>query len=198
MKYYVELTLLPDVDISLYFLWGKVYQQIHLALVEQQDSDKRIGIGASFPEYQFDEKHKTLGNKLRLFADSEDALSSLDLSRWLSRLNDYVHRKSITTVPEKLNGYAYFKRVQTKSNLQRISRRSAKHLGISEEEMLARFQDRKEVASQAPFIRLESLSSENGFRLMVSKQPSELPSYSKGFSTYGLSSKENPSTVPIF
>ncbi|MBE0472372.1 MAG: type I-F CRISPR-associated endoribonuclease Cas6/Csy4, partial [Methyloprofundus sp.] len=37
MKHYIELTLLPNTDINAFTLWSKVYQQIHLGLVEMQD-----------------------------------------------------------------------------------------------------------------------------------------------------------------
>jgi len=38
MKWYIDLTLLPESEIPIYFLWEKVYQQLHLALVEQQEN----------------------------------------------------------------------------------------------------------------------------------------------------------------
>ena len=51
MKYYQQISLMPTADIGLYFLWQKVYQQIHLALVENKSSDNVSAIGVSFPEY---------------------------------------------------------------------------------------------------------------------------------------------------
>ena len=36
MNYYREITILPNADISFYFIWQKLYQQIHLALVENK------------------------------------------------------------------------------------------------------------------------------------------------------------------
>lgn len=52
MKFYQELTLLPQDEINIYFLWSKTFQQIHLGLVEMQDDQKRVPIGLSFPEYK--------------------------------------------------------------------------------------------------------------------------------------------------
>ncbi|MCO4790206.1 type I-F CRISPR-associated endoribonuclease Cas6/Csy4, partial [Vibrio cholerae] len=36
MNYYQEITLLPDADIALGFLWQNVFQQVHIALVEHK------------------------------------------------------------------------------------------------------------------------------------------------------------------
>ena len=57
MNYYQDITLLPDADIGLYFLWQKVYQQIHLALVENKSADNASAIGVAFPEYNVDKHH---------------------------------------------------------------------------------------------------------------------------------------------
>ena len=103
MKYYLEITLLPNPDINLLTLWSKVFQQIHLGLVEMQDNQKRVPIGVSFPEYIIGEKYSVLGGKLRLFAQEETTLARLDAPKWLSRLSDYVHCTGIRSVPEKLN-----------------------------------------------------------------------------------------------
>ena len=40
MKHYIEITLLPNPDINLLSLWSKVFQQIHLGLVEMQDEQR--------------------------------------------------------------------------------------------------------------------------------------------------------------
>ena len=45
MNYYQELSLLPQEEIPINFLWSKVFQQIHLGLVEMQDDQLRVPIG---------------------------------------------------------------------------------------------------------------------------------------------------------
>ncbi|HNN29956.1 MAG TPA: type I-F CRISPR-associated endoribonuclease Cas6/Csy4, partial [Agitococcus sp.] len=37
MKYYQELTLIAQAEVSLYVIWSKLYTQLHLAFVEQKD-----------------------------------------------------------------------------------------------------------------------------------------------------------------
>ncbi len=200
MKYYVDITLLPDVDIHLYFLWSKVYQQLHLALVEQQDATGSVRVGVAFPGYRFEETHKTLGQRLRLCAETEADLAELKLAEWLARLSDYVHLTSIRPVPDKVDGFACFKRVQIKSNLERLAKRKARRLGIAVSTALESFGDKKERMSQAPFIRLGSLSSGHSFRLMVTRQlmAPEDSAHPLRFSTYGLSSEERVGAVPLF
>lgn len=191
MKVYLEIILKPQPEIPLYFLWEKVYQQIHLALVEMQDDDGKVSIGSVFPEY--DAKLFQLGTKLRLFAGSKQELEELDMPKWLSRLMDYVHLTNIKDVPKNCN-FAVFKRLQPKSNNTRLARRKAKREGISLEKAMDYFKTRKEQISKAPFIHVRSLSSDKRYRLLIGCVSAE-QSYSGKFSTYGLSSS---STVPIF
>ncbi len=59
MKHYIDIILLPDPEIPLYFLWEKVYQQLHLALVEIKEPDNKVKVGVAFPQY--DEQQHQLG-----------------------------------------------------------------------------------------------------------------------------------------
>ena len=191
MNFYIEITLLPNEEIPIYFLWEKIYQQVHLALVERQDDEGKVTIGASFPGY--DAKQLQLGCKLRLFAVSKGDLVQLDLEKWLSRLLDYAHITSIKDVPPDC-GFAFFKRLQPKSNNARLARRKAKREGISLDKAMAYFENRKEQQSKVPFIHIKSLSSAQKYRLMIAQTNAE--KYCSGkFSTYGLSSVSN---VPVF
>ena len=106
MNYYQEISLLPNADIAVYFLWQKLYQQIHLALVGNKSADNASAIGVVFPEY--DSGKFLLGTKLRLIAADEKLLEQTHCEKWLTRLSDYVHVSRIKTVPEKLAGYAFF------------------------------------------------------------------------------------------
>jgi CRISPR-associated endonuclease Csy4 len=197
MQYYIEITLLPSADIEHYFLWEKVYQQLHLALVERQQVDKTVPIGVSFPEYC--QQHKTmfqLGAKLRLFATSSATLDELKITKWLSRLTDYVQITSLREVPNnKIVGYAYFKRVQLKNNTARLARRRASRHGISYDTALAFFETRKKRVSRTAFIHIKSHSSGQKFQLHIEKVDADKATNHPYFSTYGLSSE---ATVPLF
>lgn len=193
MKSYLEITLKPQPEIPLYFLWEKVYQQVHLALVEIQDTEGMVPVGSSFPEYDAD-KHQ-LGSKLRLFALSQKDLDVLSVHKWLNRLTDYVHITSIRDVPEKIIGYAFFKRIQTKSSNPRLARRKTKREGVNYEQAMSTLSKHKEKTSKAPYIHIKSLSTDKRYLLMIDCVDTEKIGNTASFNTYGLSSK---SSVPIF
>lgn len=194
MNYYQELSLLPQEEINIHFLWSKVFQQIHLGLVEMQDDRKQVPIGVGFPEYVTVEKNIVLGCKCRLFAQDEATLDRFDVAKWLDRLSDYVHCTRIRPVPEKLAGYAVYQRQQPKTNKERLARRFAVRHKISYYEALRHYDDMAPIRIPTPFIRLKSLSSEQAFCLWIKKT---LVSESSGacFSSYGLSAT---ATVPEF
>ena len=56
MNFYQEITLIPDAEISPYFLWSKVYTQLHIALAHVKNQHGVDGIGISFPNYKYEEK----------------------------------------------------------------------------------------------------------------------------------------------
>ncbi len=195
MKYYQELTLLPDADVELYFIWSSLYTQIHLALVDIQDEQGNIAVGVSFPEYVKEGDYAVLGSKLRLFAQNEAILEKLNLSKWLDRLSDYVHHTKIRSVPEKIEGHAVFQRYRTKTNAERLARRYAKRNGVSLEEAMKKYKDFKDELTTLPFIRIRSQSNQNLFRLIIDKKAVESHTGDYRFSTYGLSTD---SSVPEF
>ena len=96
MKYYQEITLIPDAEIPPDFLWTKVYAQIHLAFADRENIDHKQIYGVSFPEYA----DESMGEKARVFAPEEADLKKLDLKKALRRLSDYVHITSIREVPD--------------------------------------------------------------------------------------------------
>jgi CRISPR-associated endonuclease Csy4 len=212
MNYYQELTLLPQDEINIHFLWSKIFQQIHLGLVEMQDEQKQVSIGLSFPEYKIGENFPVLGSKCRMFADNEATLVRFDAPNRLKLLSDYVHCTGIRPVPAKLLGHAVYRRRQPKTNPERLARRYAKRHGLDFETALNttvrvrpeggdagyqtafRYCEMQRQSVPLPFIRLKSLSSEKSFCLWIEKSAVAEP-VAGGFSCYGLSAR---STVPEF
>ena len=204
MKFYQEITLIDQAEISPYFIWTKLYTQLHIALAELKDANNKVNIGVAFPQYIFEEKvgnqkaNINLGKKLRLFASSESDLKKLDIRKWLERLEDYVHITSIREVPKEIKGYAIYKRKQVKTNAQRLARHRVKRGDIGFDEALARYSN-VVTTTALPYIELKSLSNstaedEKRFKLFIEKQ-SATKSESQVFSTYGLSFT---SSVPEF
>ncbi|MDM1780225.1 type I-F CRISPR-associated endoribonuclease Cas6/Csy4 [Acinetobacter indicus] len=201
MKYYVEVTLMKNNDFSLYELWSRFYSQIHIAFAEIKDTDNKVNIGVSFPQYRFNAEKSIgfLGDKLRLFAQSESDLEKLDLKKWLDHLTDYLHVTSIREVPEaKVTGYAIYSRKQVKTNAERLARHEANKGRYTYENALAHYQ-KFITTTDLPYIQMLSLSTSNEqdkkrFKLFIKKRPAE-KSETQVFSTYGLSSV---SSVPEF
>ncbi len=192
MKFHLEVTLLPGQDISLGFLWEKVFRQVHLAIVEKLDKDGHSKVGISFPEYDY--KKKQIGRKLRLFADNNEALRELNITQWLSNMSEYSHITSIRPVPDKISSYAFYKRQRVKSSLERLVRRKAKRGKMSEEEARKQLGDFKEKHSDAPFINVKSFGTGQRFKLFIVKQETDSLT-GKAFGSYGFGLN---SSVPEF
>jgi len=192
MNYYQEISVLPNADIGLYPIWGKLYQQIHLALVENKIANNASAIGVGFPEYN--ENKFCLGAKLRLFAEDKNVLEQMHCEKWLNRLRDYVQMSTIKSVPEKIAGHACFKHIKLKGNKEKLARRRAKRNGGPFHQALSHFEDFEEQHSKLPYINMISQTNGQRFRLFIEKQEMEYPK--TGFySCYGLS---NSTTVPLF
>jgi len=207
MNYYQDITLIADQEISLHFIWEKLYRQLHLALVENliikeiktsnngEEIEIKISkVGVCFPKYQQEKKH--LGNKLRLMALEKKELEKLNLDNYFDRLADYVHQTSIKAIPiDKITGYAFFKREQVKSNYQRLAKRRANKMQISHEQAFKFFAKKMEVKSKAPFIYLKSLRGGERYPLFIAMEETYKKSDNAEFSSYGLSRN---SSLPIF
>jgi len=218
MKYYLDITLLPDAEANLGFLWHKVYQQIHIALVEnsfdsnevikgkggQEEAVKKSRVGISFPKYG--DTSFFLGDKLRLFAQTKEQLQQFNVGKWLNRLTDYTHCTSIKDVPSDAT-FVCFKRKQFKS-LSKINADVEKCvLKLSEEQNKPIEDVRSALSAQKydakydlPFVHMSSLSStKKRFRLFFEKEK-VASSLIGTFNCYGLSGREadKQATVPWF
>lgn len=198
MKFYQEITLLADAEISPYFLWQKLYTQLHIALVDVKNKYDMTGIGVSFPQYRYEKTDgktiATLGTKLRVFANTEDELLKLNLNVWLERLSDYVHLKSIQPVP-KVHSYAIFKRYHPRNNLQVVAERFAKHRNIDFLSALQHCQTHKAKSEPYPFIALKSKSSGNPYQLHIVQVLSDSEK-SGTFNAYGVNQMNGDATIP--
>jgi len=193
MNFYQEITLLPQVEISPYFIWQKLYQQIHLALVESKDeTDNTSAIGVSFPEY--DASQFMLGCNLRLLAPDKFALEKFECERWLGRLKDYLQCGGIEQVPEVVTSYACFCQVKPKGSKERLARRRSMRKSETFEQALAHYNTYKEKRSSLPYINMGSQTTGSHFRLFIEKQAKAQPQAGV-FSCYGLS---RTTTVPLF
>ncbi len=200
MKYYLDITLLPEADITLGFIWQKVYQQVHIALVDNKVGENESAIAVAFPLYG---KQKfPLGNKLRLFAKDESQLTTLNINRWLNRLEDYVHIKSIKPVPEHASHVCFIRQhVKGEERIEKDMQSKAKHWSKKSGQpieacLLALEKSKPKVEDKLPFVWLESQETKqrnmnsNKFPLFIKKV--DIVEQQLGvFNCYGLSANHN-------
>lgn len=193
MKYYQEITLLPDAEVTENHIWEKVYQQLHLAIANSMQEGEKGRLGVSFPDYTVDKVVK-LGRRLRIFADTEAELQHLDMKKWLLRYTDYVHIKQIRPVPDKkVSGHVIYRRYHQEANSFQKARRYARRHNISYDEALELFPEH-EPGRNLPYVQLRSETNQHKYRLYIEQIPHKEP-VSVGFGSYGLDSR---STVPVF
>ena len=201
MNHYQEITLLPDAEISLAFLWTKVYTQLHLAFVAQKDTPHGGTFAVSFPEYT-EGKGKGLGHKVRVFAETEEALQTLNLDKKLERLLDYVHLTTIRPIPtRRLKGYAIYSRQHAPKSQAQTARRFSRRHGLPVEQETARLAKKqrqseklKKSIRDLPYIQMQSLTTHPQYNLFIHTQPTPSAAASP-FSLYGLSPE---AAVPEF
>lgn len=212
MNYYQEITLLPDSEIALGFIWQNVFQQVHIALVDNKVAPNQSNIAVSFPQYG--QNQFLLGSKLRLFAQEKAHLEALNIADWLNRLVDYVHIKRIQVVPDNVS-YVCFSRKHVKSfariekDMQQKARRWATKSGKTLPEALIDLEKTKpDGHCRLPFIYLHSQETKRcspdancKFPLFIQMETMNSPQQGR-FSCYGLSMKDNvkgvQATVPQF
>lgn len=208
MEAYQEITLLPDSDIPLGFLWQKVYQQIHIALVEHKVGQNQSEIAIGFPEYG--SRLFPLGRKIRLFSPQKKQLEQLNMAAYLSRLSDYVHLRSVQVVPETKN-YVTFTRHHAKGEA-RIDKDHrdkallwAKKTGKPIQECMAELaKTRPESGSSLPFIWMESQGAKKRDGSPVQKFPLFIERIistevqAGRLNCYGLSHPGEGVTLPVF
>lgn len=188
MKYYQEITLLPSAEVPIHFLWQKLYQPLHLMMVETKVQPETEWLGVSFPQYT----QRFLGEKLRVFAKTETVLQKMDFKKAFRNYDDYLHITQIRQIPESINGLIMFKRYQPKQNNQSHATRLAKRHGLEVDEAYQLLNAKP--LQKLPFINLKSLSTKQDYRLRIQKQSIDSSQQQElKFNAYGLN---NP--VPDF
>lgn len=188
MDSYVDVRVLPDPEFTSSTLMNALFSKLHRVLADL----KSTGIGVSFPEV--DQKVPGLGRLLRLHG-ARSTLDELMKMNWLQGMRDHVNVAELKPVPPN-PAYVVVRRVQAKSNPERLRRRLMKRHNISEEEARQRIPDT--VAGERlklPFISLKSQSTRQRFRIFIEHLQSSEQQMDGSFNAYGLSAF---ATVPWF
>ncbi|WP_299330201.1 type I-F CRISPR-associated endoribonuclease Cas6/Csy4 [uncultured Psychrobacter sp.] len=196
LTHFQEITIIPDPEIAPYFIWSKLFNQLHIALADIKNEHGIDSIGVSFPDYHYDSKKEQsskLGLKLRVFASSQKDLETLNLAKWLERLTDYMHIKGIKEVGDKATGYVSVHRYRFKPvDVQAES--LAKKLGVSYEEAMVTVTKRTP-EKRLPYVQMRSQTNQSNYRLRVLQLPCDTQK-AGSFNTYGMNGMEDHVTVP--
>lgn len=184
MDSYQDIKVLADPEFNENTLMAALFAKLHRALSAREKGD----IGVSFPEFSV-----TPGAVIRLHG-SRSSLAELDATRWRAGLSDYCEASLIAPIPNEVK-WRCVRRVQVKSNPQRLLRRSVRKGWLTEEQAEQRSSEIKVNRSNLPFLSLKSLSSGQHFRLFILQGELQPEPVNGTFSSYGLSDK---TTVPWF
>lgn len=187
MNHYVDIQVRPGPELEANHLLSALYAKLHRELAAQPS----LAIGVSFPG--IGEQVLDLGTCLRLHG-VEAALSALLASDWLTGMRDHVTLTPPQRVPDKAQHRAV-RRVQVKSNPERLRRRLMRRLSLSEQEARQRIPDSTAIFTLLPFLRVRSTSTGQSFRLFIEHGPIQSDAVAGAFNAYGLSQE---GTIPWF
>lgn len=185
--HYVDLKVVPDPESGPTQLLGALYDNLHLALVQQ----RRDTIGISFPDYSL--SPRTLGTTLRLHGSRAD-LQQLMATDWLKGMRDHVRTKEIAASPTDAP-HRTVQRKQFKTNAERLRRRRMRRKGETEEQARIAIPSSVERRPDLPYVHLHSRSTLQPFCLFITLGPPLRQAISGPFTSYGLS---GTATVPWF
>lgn len=180
MDHYLDLRLRADPEFPQHQLMDALFARLHRALVQLNSTD----IGMSFPEAQG--LRGGLGGRMRLHGTAA-ALEPLALPSWLIGVRDHVEVANMLEVPPKANGIAV-RRIQAKSNVDRLRRRQMKRKGWTAEEAAAAIPEAAAEMLDLPFLTVRSLSTGQTFRLFVRQQVTASSAEGQ-FNAYGFSTE---------
>lgn len=187
MDGYIDLRICSDPEFTVNFLLSTLFSKLHRGLARHKNGD----IGISFPE--LDKNKPTLGHVLRLHG-SHETLAEFMATEWLHGMRDHLSVSDVSDVPSSAS-YRVVRRVQVKSNVDRLRRRQIKRHGLTEEQARERIPDDASQRSSLPFVCIKSSSTKREFRLFIQHNDLSPIAKSGRFNSYGLSSS---ATIPWF
>ena len=187
MDRYIDIRLLPDPEFSAPILMNALFAKLHRGLVDHGQGE----VGVSFPDIQ--EHSRDLGVRLRLHG-SESALVRLMSIGWLQGMRDHIELRDIAQVPADAM-HRPVRRVQAKSNPERLRRRLMYRKGISHDEAAQTIPNSASERLALPYVTLTSNSTRQQFRLFIKHGPLVYTPVHGCFTHYGLSST---TTIPWF
>jgi CRISPR-associated endonuclease Csy4 len=183
MDYYLDIKIVPDEEVPIYFIRNKVYAKFHKALFSLNSTD----IGISFPKYKV-----KLGNVIRLHG-TENSLQKLQDKNWLGGLSGYCDISSIQAIPDEVV-YRTISRKQsnmTEAKLRRLIQRGS----ISQDEVKGYKAKMFQQSLDNPYLELESTSNGHKHRRYLAFGESSKSMTLGEFDFFGLS---KTASIPWF
>lgn len=184
MDTYLEIKVLPDLEITAPVLMNNLFAKLHRQLGAVGDGK----IGVSFPA-----SNKTLGEIVRLHSSAEN-LQKLMADNWLKGLRDYIQLTEIQAVPTQIKGYKTVTRIQVKS-AQNMRKRAISRGSLTAENAEERIPDSLNKSLSLPYLQIKSLSNGQVMRIFIQQSKLIQQPATGEFSSYGLS---RIATVPYF
>jgi len=183
MDYYLDIKIVPDEEVPIYFIRNKVYSKFHKALFSLNSTD----IGVSFPNYK-----DKLGNVIRLHG-SENSLLKLQETNWLGGLSGYCDTSPIQGIPNKVV-YRTISRKQsnmTEAKLRRLIIRGS----ITQDEAKGYKTKMFQTGLNIPYLELDSSSNGHKHRRYIAFGEPVKVLIEGEFDFFGLS---KTATIPWF
>ena len=187
MDRYIDIRLLPDPEFSAPRLMNALFAKLHRGLVDHGQGE----VGVSFPGIE--ERRRDLGICLRLHGPESALVKLMDIG-WLQGMRDHIELRDIATVPTDVM-YRAVRRVQAKSNPERLRRRLMQRKSIDYEAAAQAIPDSASERLALPYVTLTSSSTCQQFRLFIQHGPLASTPTTGRFTHYGLSST---TTIPWF
>ena len=187
MDHYIDIKLLPDPEFPATMLMNALFAKLHRGLVDHGGGD----IGVSFPEVGG--KTLALGSQLRLHGNAT-SLGLLMQNGWTQGMHDHITLIEPRPVPADVK-HRVVRRVQAKSNPERLRRRLMSRKRVGAEDALAAIPDSSAERLTLPYLEMSSRTTGQRFRLFIEHLAPQAVAVSGNFSAYGLS---NTTTVPWF
>lgn len=180
MDQYVEIRIAEPCFVSTAIVMSSLFERVHHLIVE-----KRVPFGLSFPEYG-----STLGAIMRIHFSTGSWSEEIVLSLKKGGLGALIRVTEPARVPVT-SRYVCVKRIQPKTNPERLLRRSLRKGWISYEEMQERLNASQAVKIEKPFVRLKSRSTGEKFHIFLeqSVQEGAGDELMGEFNSYGLSQR---------
>lgn len=179
MQSYIDIRLRPDAELPLHQLMAALFAKMHRVLSRAQITT----IGVSFPGYGM--SPTTLGDTLRLIGPNAD-LSRLSDVSWLMGLQDQAVLTGVAPVPADAL-QRNLRRVQAKSNPERLLRRQLRRHSVTEDALRSRYEGVRAEHLHLPYVTLSSSSTGQPFKIFLKLGPVEASSQAGAFNAYGLS-----------